>query len=1134
MPPTDATLVRLLDSCQARQWLDELVPLFFQPQPKRELLDRVRSALPELMGELAPPEREQLTDAFIGHLCRQASVQARTPSAPPSLPTGPELAQRIVGHYPFPIAGAYQVLTEADSPAAEFGCLMTLFETTIHYLASVAVSAYLRTELNNAECNEQLLGVLLRDKWSTGVLFGLFRDTVRLAGGCAGRLPYPELPEWLFNRHGKRTEMGAVLESFVELRNTGLGHAGNRSDRYCELLVESNRPRLEGVLASMPWLAGSQLLRPIELNDGRVVRADLFLGTTRLRRQRFGLALEEADLDPHTGDVRADRNSLLLLRQTQRYLSLFPLAQYGMSGKAFYFLHGLDWSSVRPFCRLRRATYLGYNIDDPQKQRHEEQTGDFAAACLERHIGRLLELSPGEDGAVPAPPAVQGDPDLTLPEVLVEQQSHLAGFAGREELLTRLAAWIDAKAEGGYLLLLGPPGQGKSALLSRLAEQEGKRGGGLLHLVKSHRNPLRFVPSLISQAAQLAQTTFGSSAYEGDVDDLRNSLVKAVEAVRGRTGRAVVVLDALDELESGGSRIGFLPPRLPEGVRVVLSCRPDIPLVTALRARLRGSVEEWPVPALSADDFRCLVERRLEAGAVRALADQVSFDELFDRMGGNPLCLCCFVDDVAGRWQEASQSGKPLQLDLARVPATLDAVFRDVCDRVRQKVQGQPVTQEGRQRAKILALLSVAREPLSVEQLCELMEVLGERLFLEEGQDRLEEMSQWLLESSPGRFKPWHQGLADHVRERVLGGSGSGVRQMEDVFCRWLEAEAAARSLYGLRHRLGHLLAARRVEEAVTRLLDRRWLEAKTESGLVFELAADFTRLLGELPREHPRQRMLELVEEALRRDIHFLLRHPACLFQCLWNSGWWYDCPAGAGHYVEGRSPGAEAGVGLHHWLKEWQTAKEQESPWFVWLRSLRPPAVHLGTAQKAVFRGHEKWVRSVSYSPDGLRIVSGSWDTTVRVWDASSGAQLLCLRGHEREVSSVSYSSDGLRIVSGSGDKTVRVWDAASGAQLLCLRGHEKWVRSVSYSPDGLRIVSGSDDNTVRVWDASSGAQLLCLRGHEREVSSVSYSSDGLRIVSGSWDNTVRVWDQRTRRCVCGMRAAGNASRCSRDGQT
>ena len=83
----------------------------------------------------------------------------------------------------------------------------------------------------------------------------------------------------------------------------------------------------------------------------------------------------------------------------------------------------------------------------------------------------------------------------------------------------------------------------------------------------------------------------------------------------------------------------------------------------------------------------------------------------------------------------------------------------------------------------------------------------------------------------------------------------------------------------------------------------------------------------------------------------------------------------------------------------------------------------------------GHSEIVMSVALSPDGRRIVSGSWDRSVRVWDAESGACVATLEGHSYGVMSVAFSPDGRRIVSGSGDKSVRVWDAESGACVATL---------------------------------------------------------------------------------------------------
>jgi energy-coupling factor transporter ATP-binding protein EcfA2 len=120
---------------------------------------------------------------------------------------------------------------------------------------------------------------------------------------------------------------------------------------------------------------------------------------------------------------------------------------------------------------------------------------------------------------------------------------------------------------------------------------------------------------------------------------------------------------------------------------------------------------------------------------------------------------------------------------------------------------------------------------------------------------------------------------------------------------------------------------------------------------------------------------------------------------------------------------------------------------------------------------------------------------------------------RAHTESVSSVAYSPDGTRIVSGSRDKTLKVWDAATGQETLTLTGHTAGVSSVAFSPDGTRIVSGSDDKTLKVWDAATGQELLSLPGHTDEVTSVAFSPDGTRIVSGSYDKTLKVWDGSTR---------------------
>ncbi len=115
----------------------------------------------------------------------------------------------------------------------------------------------------------------------------------------------------------------------------------------------------------------------------------------------------------------------------------------------------------------------------------------------------------------------------------------------------------------------------------------------------------------------------------------------------------------------------------------------------------------------------------------------------------------------------------------------------------------------------------------------------------------------------------------------------------------------------------------------------------------------------------------------------------------------------------------------------------------------------------------------------------------------------------GHTNSVRAVAYSPDGSRIVSGSRDNTLKIWDASSGKELATFSGHTDSVWEVAYSPDGSRIVSGSWDNMLKIWDANSGQLLSSLEAHTGGVSAIAFSPSGHRIYSASWDHrTIKVW--------------------------
>jgi hypothetical protein len=155
----------------------------------------------------------------------------------------------------------------------------------------------------------------------------------------------------------------------------------------------------------------------------------------------------------------------------------------------------------------------------------------------------------------------------------------------------------------------------------------------------------------------------------------------------------------------------------------------------------------------------------------------------------------------------------------------------------------------------------------------------------------------------------------------------------------------------------------------------------------------------------------------------------------------------------------------------------------------------------------GHQNFVISMSFSPDGKILATGSLDKTIKLWNVATGKEIRTLQGHQNHVVSVSFSPDGKTLATGSADKTIKLWNPATGKEIGNLQGHEIYSGNVSFSPNSQVLATTSDDEyKIKIWNLSTGKEIGNLQGHEIYGRHVSFSPDGKTLATGSEDETIK----------------------------
>jgi WD40 repeat protein len=182
--------------------------------------------------------------------------------------------------------------------------------------------------------------------------------------------------------------------------------------------------------------------------------------------------------------------------------------------------------------------------------------------------------------------------------------------------------------------------------------------------------------------------------------------------------------------------------------------------------------------------------------------------------------------------------------------------------------------------------------------------------------------------------------------------------------------------------------------------------------------------------------------------------------------------------------------------------------------------------TAPRRQFEDHEDSVFAVAVFPDGHRMITGSGDQTLALWDLQDGVSLKKMKGHRNCVRAVAVSKDGKLIASGDDDGKLIAWHGDTGESLIQVAEvHPSPIRSLDFSPDGAVLASGSFDTTTELWSTETwqvqGNPINC----SANIFCVRYSPSGAHLAISANSN-IQIWNPCTRECIAKFKAAINGA--------
>lgn len=734
---------------------------------------------------------------------------------------------------------------------------------------------------------------------------------------------------------------------------------------------------------------------------------------------------------------------------------------------------------------------LGQEPLDPIEDEHQRHLA-FASDRVQHFLGREIELTQVHDWLKDA---LTSECGTASPDQIAPPESDVTD--AEEEIPTSLPPMI----------VHGPGGVGKSAFMARaLANIETR----FPHAVVIRRfigasprssNLFNFLSDLLNELAK--QYKQHDPLPEGGIKVLSDELIQRLGWATAEKP-LILMVDALDQFESSSEarHHQWLPQKVPNHVVLIVSVL-DGPMLDTARQRL-PTASKIALPPFSLSEGAQLLDALLLAGEEIApdrkrQLTPVQRETVLNAFGhdGRPLYLKLAVP-VARRWASWTQPDA--------LPTSLEGMVESMVHHL-QAVHGHVIAD------RALDYLTAARYGVSDDEIRDLLwrdaeahaefdqrknpdqpqveslpPVIWSRLYFE--------LAPYLTSQSVDgallhRF--FHRVIGEEIAHVCLTDDKLLVhRRIADYFAEQPlhlgEGTDRSPNLRKCMEEPWQRIKAGELERAEALLTNFDFCMAKCEGNRFNDLHADYRLLMRHMHAVGTQpSATLKIWEEFIRTKAHILRRG---------NAEW----PSHkillqlAIEHAEDSPLTLAAETFLAEGKCDWE-----------WLRNMTRPKKYVPDPCLMVFEGHVDNIGGALVLPNG-RLLSWSWDRTMRLWDASTGIEIALLEGHSERIIEAHTLPSG-NVISWSWDHSLRIWDISSAAQKTIMKGHTGFVNGALLLVNG-NILSWSDDGSLRTWDSLNGAQLSTLEGHTDRVLGAIKLTSG-HILSWSADKTLRIWD-------------------------